>query len=207
MPSPGDIGQDEGRHRAPELVRSLTIVNSGPAMPVRTLAQRMMIWTRIAIVRVRGMRNMGEVLAGRLLPKPEHAALRAQFIERWATNDPTAYLCALKGLVNWDVIAAIERIDCPVLVLAADRRPIGRHDDETRRIARVRPTSRRTGRHGSGPSAEFVTSTPFAPSRFLAPICQPAGLSCVLPHRSTLPVLSFCHSLRCESSTPEHGDC
>jgi 3-oxoadipate enol-lactonase len=106
---------------APELVRSLTIVNSGPAMPVKTLAQRMMIWMRIAIVRIRGMRKMGEVLAGRLLPKPEHAALRAQFIERWATNDPTAYLSALKGLVNWDVMAALERIDCPVLVLGADQ--------------------------------------------------------------------------------------
>jgi 3-oxoadipate enol-lactonase len=105
---------------APELVRSLTIVNSGPAMPVRTLAQRMMIWTRIGIVRLRGMRKMGEVLASQLLPKPEHAALRAQFIERWAANDPTAYLAALDGLINWDVTDALGRIDCPVLVLSAD---------------------------------------------------------------------------------------
>jgi 3-oxoadipate enol-lactonase len=106
---------------APELVRSLTIVNSGPAMPVRTFAQRMMIWTRIAIVKLRGMRKMGEVLANRLLPKPEHAALRRQFIERWAANDPTAYLSALNGLLNWDIMDALGRIDCPVLVLAADQ--------------------------------------------------------------------------------------
>src|SRR5471030_1382836 len=106
---------------AQELVRSLTIVNSGPAMPVRTLAQRMMIWTRIAIVRLRGMRKMGEVLATRLLPKPEQEPLRAQFIERWAGNDPTAYLSALNGLINWDVTDALARIDCPVLVLAADQ--------------------------------------------------------------------------------------
>ncbi len=56
---------------APELVRSLVIANSGPAMPIKTLAQRLMIWTRIAIVRFQGMRRMGEVLAARLLPKPE----------------------------------------------------------------------------------------------------------------------------------------
>jgi pimeloyl-ACP methyl ester carboxylesterase len=67
------------------------------------------------------MRKMGEVLAGRLLPKPEHAALRAQFIERWAANDATAYLSALQGLINWDVTAALERIDCPVLVVGADQ--------------------------------------------------------------------------------------
>jgi 3-oxoadipate enol-lactonase len=106
---------------APDLVRSLVIVNSGPAMPIKTLAQRMMIWMRIAIVRLRGMRKMGEVLANRLLPKPEHAALRAQFIDRWAANDPTAYLSALKGLVNWGVMDRLGAIHCPTLILTADQ--------------------------------------------------------------------------------------
>ena len=106
---------------SPELVRSLVIVNSGPAMPIRTLAQRLMIWTRIAIVRVRGMRKLGEVLAAKLLPQPEHAAARAQFVERWATNDPAAYLSALRGLVNWTVMDALPQIDRPVLVLTGDR--------------------------------------------------------------------------------------
>ena len=106
---------------APELVRSLVIANSGPAMPIKTLAQRLMIWTRIAIVNTRGMRKMGEVLAARLLPKPEHAAARRDFIERWAENDPVAYLSALKGLVNWSVMDALPRIDRPVLVLTGDQ--------------------------------------------------------------------------------------
>jgi 3-oxoadipate enol-lactonase len=106
---------------APDLVRSLVIVNSGPAMPIRTVAQRMMIWTRVAIVRLRGMRKMGEVLAARLLPKPEHAALRAAFIERWAANDPRAYLSALRGLVNWGVMDRLSELTCPVLVLTADQ--------------------------------------------------------------------------------------
>ena len=106
---------------APELVRSLVIVNSGPAMPIKTLAQRLMIWTRVAIVRIRGMRKMGEVLADKLLPKPEHAAMRAQFVERWAANDPTAYLSSLRGLVNWTVMDALPQIDRPVLVLTADQ--------------------------------------------------------------------------------------
>ena len=106
---------------APDLVRSLVIVNSGPAMPIRTIAQRMMIWTRVAIVRIRGMRKMGEVLAARLLPKPEHAALRAAFIERWAANDPQAYLSALRALVNWSVMDHLPGLTCPVLVVTADQ--------------------------------------------------------------------------------------
>jgi pimeloyl-ACP methyl ester carboxylesterase len=106
---------------APELVRSLVIANSGPAMPVRTFTQRLMIWTRVAIVRTQGMRKMGAVLAARLLPKPEHEALRAAFIERWAANDPGAYLSALKGLVNWSVAEQLSTITCPVLVVTADQ--------------------------------------------------------------------------------------
>ena len=106
---------------APELVRSLVIVNSGPAMPVKTFAQRTMIWTRIAIVRLQGMRKMGAVLANRLLPKPEHAALRAQFIESWAENDPRAYLAALKGMLNWSVMDRLKDIRCPTLILSADQ--------------------------------------------------------------------------------------
>jgi 3-oxoadipate enol-lactonase len=105
----------------PELVRSLVIANSGPAMPIKTFAQRLMIWTRVAIVRVQGMRKMGQVLATRLLPKPEHAAARAQFVERWAANDPRAYLSALRGLINWSVMDALPAIDRPVLVLTGDQ--------------------------------------------------------------------------------------
>jgi len=105
---------------APDLVRTLVIMNSGPAMIVRTLSQRLMILSRIAIVRLMGMRKMGEVLAGRLLPAPEHAPLRATFIERWAANDPRAYLSALKALVNWSVMDHLAAIACPVLVLTAD---------------------------------------------------------------------------------------
>lgn len=105
---------------APDLVRSLVIVNSGPAMPVTTFSQRMMIWTRIAIVRLQGMRKMGTVLADRLLPKPEHAPLRAQFVERWAANDARAYLSALNGLVNWSVMEQLQDIRCPTLILSGD---------------------------------------------------------------------------------------
>jgi pimeloyl-ACP methyl ester carboxylesterase len=105
---------------APGLVRTLAIVNSGPALIVRTLSQRLMILTRIAVVRLMGMRKMGELLAAKLLPEPGLAALRATFVERWAANDPHAYLSALKALVNWSVMDDLAAITCPVLVLTAD---------------------------------------------------------------------------------------
>jgi hypothetical protein len=68
-------------------------------MLIRTFAERMTIASRIAIVRIMGMRKMGEVVATRLLPDPDHRALRATFVERWAAYDSRAYLSSLKALV------------------------------------------------------------------------------------------------------------
>ena len=104
----------------PDLVRSLVIVNSGPEMVLRRWRDRLGILQRRAIVRIMGMRAWGSVLADRLLPAREHAALRTQFVERWAHNDKGAYLRALRALVGWTVTDRLPRITCPVLVVAAD---------------------------------------------------------------------------------------
>jgi len=105
---------------APELVKSLVVVNSGPEMVVRTLKERIQIWQRFLIVRLLGMRKMGAVLSGRLFPKPEQGELRKVFVERWAENDPRAYRDAMSALVGWSVSEHLEKIACPVLVVAAD---------------------------------------------------------------------------------------
>ena len=76
----------------PALVKTLTIVNSGPALGGTPEQAQQEIDRRVGIVQQLGMRAMGEGLSVRLLPKPEHAALRATFVERWAENDPAAYI-------------------------------------------------------------------------------------------------------------------
>ena len=105
----------------PALVRSLVIVNSGPEMVPRTFRERLGIVQRRLIVRLMGMRKMGEVLAERLLPGVEHATRRAIFAERWARNDKGAYLRALSALVGWTVTAKLPGIRQPVLVVTADQ--------------------------------------------------------------------------------------
>lgn len=105
----------------PELVRSLVIVNSGPEMILRTWKEKVGILQRRFIVRLMGMRKMGEVLAGRLLPAPDQAQRREIFVDRWARNDKGAYLRALSALVGWSVMAKLPEISCPVLVVTADQ--------------------------------------------------------------------------------------
>ncbi|HEY70203.1 MAG TPA: alpha/beta fold hydrolase [Anaerolineae bacterium] len=104
----------------PELVRSLVVVNSGSEMVVRTIKDRIGVWQRTLIVRLMGMRKMGEVLGGRLFPEPEQHELRNTFADRWAENDPKAYLEAMKAIVGWSVTEQLHRIACPTLVIAAE---------------------------------------------------------------------------------------
>jgi 3-oxoadipate enol-lactonase len=106
---------------APQLVKSLVIVNSGPELVARTFGEKLSFWQRIAIVQLVGMRKMGEVLSQRLLPKPEQAELRQEFIKRWAENDRRAYLDAMRALMGWSVADQLGAIDCPTLVISADQ--------------------------------------------------------------------------------------
>jgi 3-oxoadipate enol-lactonase len=104
----------------PDLCRSLVIVNSGPELLIRSFSDRLRLWQRFLIVRLLGMRKMGEVLSQRLFPKPEHAPVRETFVRRWAENDPRAYLDAMRALVGWSVSDQLDKIVCPSLIVASD---------------------------------------------------------------------------------------
>jgi pimeloyl-ACP methyl ester carboxylesterase len=120
----------------PAAVKSLTIVNSGPELVLRTWRQRLAIYSRFAIVRLMGMRKMGEVLANKLLLGPRHAATRETFVERWSRNDPSAYLRALRALIGWSVTARLGSIIAPTLILTADQdyTPVPFKEAYTRKI-------------------------------------------------------------------------
>lgn len=106
---------------APALVKKLVIVNSAPELVVRTFKDRVMVWQRFAIVKLLGMRKMGEVLSKRLFPKPEHAQWRATFVERWAENDTRAYQNTMRAMIGWSVTDRLSSIRCPTLILTADQ--------------------------------------------------------------------------------------
>jgi len=105
---------------APDLVRSLVIVNAAPEFVVRTFQDRLQVWQRQLIVRLLGMRKMAEVLSKRLFPTPEQADLRRVFVERWVENDPRAYREAMHAIVGWSVADRLNTVSCPTLVIAAD---------------------------------------------------------------------------------------
>jgi 3-oxoadipate enol-lactonase len=104
----------------PSRVKTLIIVNSGPEVKLGIVG-RLGAWLRFVIVRLMGMRKMGETLAGRLFPQPDQASVRQTFIERWAKNDPRAYLDSLRAILRWPGVAKdLDKIQVPTLILASE---------------------------------------------------------------------------------------
>lgn len=105
----------------PARVRSLVIVNSGPALVPATFSDRLKVWVRFFIVRAIGMKKMGETLAPRLFTDADQDAERQMFIERWAENDRRAYLDSMRAIVGWSVLDQISSISVPTLIVASDQ--------------------------------------------------------------------------------------
>lgn len=117
------LGGAIGFHLAidhPDITKSLVVVNMSASVPIKTLKEKQMLFLRVLIVKMMGMKKMGEVLAKRLFIKPEQEELRERMASRWAENDKKAYLSSLKTLKNWSVLERLHEIKCPTLVISAD---------------------------------------------------------------------------------------
>jgi pimeloyl-ACP methyl ester carboxylesterase len=105
-------------------VRTLTVVNSGPGLELRTVGDRLRWTTFVTTRRVLGallnQRQLGRMLARRLFPRPEQAALRAEVEEQFAQNDPRTYRASAQALLDWNITDLLDEIRCPTLVVSAD---------------------------------------------------------------------------------------
>jgi pimeloyl-ACP methyl ester carboxylesterase len=105
----------------PQLIRTVTIVNSGPELILRTLAQKFAIAQRLVLIRLLGLPRFGSILARRLFPDPTQAEQREIFSRRFRANRMRPYLDSLRALVGWSVTARLQELQAPVLVVSADQ--------------------------------------------------------------------------------------
>lgn len=105
----------------PQLLRSLTIVNSAPEVKAKKPADYLQIAKRWTLARLLPLETTAKALARLLFPKPEQAELRRKVEERWPRNDKRAYLASLDAIIGWGVRERLGRITCPTLVISADR--------------------------------------------------------------------------------------
>ena len=60
---------------APSRLKSMVIVNSGPALPNDTFAAKKMLWTRVLLVRLFGMKSFGQKVAENMFYGEGHDSL------------------------------------------------------------------------------------------------------------------------------------
>jgi len=104
----------------PKLIRILVVINCGSEMVVRTIKDRLTVLQRFLIVRLLGMRKMGELLGSRLFPEAHQQKLRQKFVDRWSENDPQTYRKAMRAIIGWSVTDQLHWIKCPTLVITAE---------------------------------------------------------------------------------------
>ncbi len=104
--------------RAPERVRSLTLVNAvarlrpaGPTAALRLVA-------RLALLATAPMSAVAALVARGLFPRPEQAALYEAAARSLARTPRGAYWAGVRALARFDVRTALARVRCPTLVMA-----------------------------------------------------------------------------------------
>lgn len=105
----------------PAMVKTLTIVNIAPTYSEDLEEARQALERRVGLVEQLGMRGLGQALMEVHFPRPEHASLRETLIDRWAENDPRAYIETARSVLGWNVTDKLSSIHCPTLVISADQ--------------------------------------------------------------------------------------
>ncbi|MFY1667078.1 alpha/beta fold hydrolase [Pseudomonas sp. Pseu.R1] len=135
----------------PQLLRSLTIVNSAPEVKIKGFDDVKQFAKRWLLARVFSMQAIGKALGKNLFPKPGQADLREKIAKRWAQNEKRAYLASFSAIVGWGVQEKLSRIQCPTLIVTADRdyTPVALKEAYTRLIPNARMVVIADSRHAT----------------------------------------------------------
>jgi 3-oxoadipate enol-lactonase len=134
---------------APEMVKSLVLVNTGPEVKAENFAERLALWQRRILTRFLSMEKFAAILAQRLFPEPGQAAMQAEFRRRWALNDPRAYRESYLALLRWSVADRVPMIREPALVIHAelDYTTLERKERWAKKLPNARIVAIPGGRH------------------------------------------------------------
>jgi pimeloyl-ACP methyl ester carboxylesterase len=106
---------------APERLRTMTIVNSGPALPNDTFAAKKMLWVRLLTIHLLGMKFFGKKVANNMFVREGLDGVIATLAAQIASNPKKIYLRNLKSLWGWGVLPQLSQIETPTLMLTGDQ--------------------------------------------------------------------------------------
>ncbi len=101
----------------PDMVRSLVLVNTFARLRPRSLNEWLYFLARMVIARVVGPERQAEMVARRILPKPEHEEARATLRRHILQADRNVYKGMMSALFRFDVRDRLREIRVPTLVI------------------------------------------------------------------------------------------
>lgn len=105
----------------PADIVAMVIINSGPAVATASWSIKCQLQLRLLIIRLLGMRRLGQIIGKKLFVKNTHQQLAKQFAEQMAHTDATSYRYTLKAISRFTLLGQLKRITMPVLVISADQ--------------------------------------------------------------------------------------
>jgi pimeloyl-ACP methyl ester carboxylesterase len=146
--------------RAPERVRSLTVVNAFARLRPAGPRAALRLALRLGLLATAPMSAVAALVARGLFPRPEQAALYQAAARSLGRNSRRAYFAGFRAAIGFDVRAALTRVGCPTLVVAgADDTTVALDVKEA--LARAIPRSRWVIVPGSGHATNADQSEAF----------------------------------------------
>lgn len=105
---------------APQRLRTMTIVNSGPALPNDTFTAKKMLWSRLLMIHLFGMKRFAQKVAENMFVSDEHDEVITTLAKQIASNPKKIYLRNLKSLWGWGVLEYLAAMKTPTLMLTGD---------------------------------------------------------------------------------------
>jgi pimeloyl-ACP methyl ester carboxylesterase len=104
----------------PEIIKTLTIVNSRPEYKLRSLRQFFSGLSRLIIIQLFGMKASAAHIVKQIFPQPEQEDIRKRFVAKWMLNDKKSYIKTLLAIAGWNIETELHKIKCPVLIIASE---------------------------------------------------------------------------------------
>jgi len=104
----------------PQKVKTLTIINSSPAVPYNTFVMKVTVWSRLVLIKLMGLEKLSKVIGKKLFPLERQENLREQFRASMQMLTKSSYTRSLISFLGWDVSEQLSLLQMPVLVVAAE---------------------------------------------------------------------------------------
>jgi 3-oxoadipate enol-lactonase len=101
----------------PQLARKLVLVSTFSVLRPENLSQWGYFFQRLVVVHTLGLKQQSEIVARRVFPGVEQAALRQMATEQIASADPRAYRAAMRSLGLFNSQRRLQEIKIPTLII------------------------------------------------------------------------------------------